>query len=140
MLHNKHLNFFIRIRCLPSQQIRPAISHVISSNRHYSTPPPPEGDSTVQTNVEGGSENYAGELVTRGGGRMSSRLAQMTDESLRQGRSAEKAINEAGFSEDLKRQLEEKIKESAFKSENPAAFAHLNMPVGLCHLEKSYLT
>lgn len=62
---------------------------------------------------------------------MSSRLAQMTDESLsHEGRGAEKVIEEAGFSEELKRQLEGRIKESTFKSENPAAFAQLNMPVG----------
>ena len=61
---------------------------------------------------------------------MSRRLAQMTDESIEQGgRSAKKAIEEGGFSEELKRRLEERIQESSFKSENPAVFAQVNMPV-----------
>ena len=54
----------------------------------------------------------------------------MTDESIEQdGRSAKKAIEEGGFSEELKRRLGERIQESSFKSENPAAFAQVNMPV-----------
>ena len=61
---------------------------------------------------------------------MSRRLAQMTDESIEQGgRSAKKAIEEGGFSEELKHRLEARIQESSFKNENPAAFAQVNMPV-----------
>ena len=61
---------------------------------------------------------------------MSRRLADMTDESIEQGgRSAQKAVGEAGFSEELKRQLEARIADSKFKGENPAAFAQANMPV-----------
>lgn len=71
-----------------------------------------------------------GEKPANGRGRMSERLAQMTDESMEQGgRSARKAIEEAGFSDELKRQLEARIQDSRYKSENPAAFAHLHMPV-----------
>ena len=72
------------------------------------------------------------EITENGGepGGMSRRLAQMTDESVEQGgRSAKKAIEEGGFSEELKRRLEERIQESSFKSDNPAAFAQVNMPV-----------
>ena len=64
-------------------------------------------------------------------GAMSRRLASMTEQSLEEGgRSAQKAVEEAGFSEELKRQLEARIQESKFRSENPAAFAQLSMPVG----------
>lgn len=72
------------------------------------------------------------EITEDGGepGGMSRRLAQMTDESIEQGgRSAKKAIEEGGFSEELKRRLEARIQESSFKNENPAAFAQVNMPV-----------
>lgn len=56
----------------------------------------------------------------------------MTEEAVEQGgRSAKKAIEEGGFSEELRRQLEARIQDSSFKSENPAAFAQLNMPVRL---------
>ena len=65
-------------------------------------------------------------------GRMSARLARMTEESIEQGgQSAKKTVEEAGFSEDLKRQLEARIQQSAFKSENAVAFAQTNMPVRL---------
>lgn len=54
----------------------------------------------------------------------------MTDESLEQGgRSAQNAIKEGGFSEELKSRLEAKILDGKFKSDNPAAFAQLSMPV-----------
>ena len=54
----------------------------------------------------------------------------MTDETIEQGgRSAQKAIGESGFSEELKKRLEARILDSKFKHENPAAFVQLNMPV-----------
>ena len=65
---------------------------------------------------------------------MSERLSQMTENSIEQGgRSANKTIHEAGFSDELKRRLEAKIQDSTFKSQNAAAFAEVNMPVCLHH-------
>lgn len=61
---------------------------------------------------------------------MSRRLGDMTEESLeRGGRAAQKAIDEAGFSEELKKRLEARIQDTKFRSENPAAFAQMEMPV-----------
>lgn len=61
---------------------------------------------------------------------MSRRLAELTDENIEQGgRSAQKAVEEAGFSEELRRRLEARIADGKFKDENPAAFAQVNMPV-----------
>ena len=63
-------------------------------------------------------------------GRMSEQLAQLTEEAIEQGgRGARKAVEEAGFSEELKRQLEARIKDSTFKSKNAAALAYANLPV-----------
>ncbi|KAL8829576.1 MAG: hypothetical protein Q9170_006105 [Blastenia crenularia] len=63
-------------------------------------------------------------------GAMSRRLSEMTEENIEQGgRSARKAIDEAGFSEELKRRLEAKIADSNFRNDNPAAFAQLDMPL-----------
>jgi len=61
---------------------------------------------------------------------MSERLAQMTEESIQEGgRGTCKALEEAGFSQELEMQLETpKIQDSTFKSSNPAAFAQANMP------------
>lgn len=72
-------------------------------------------------------------------GALSRRLAEMTEESLLEGgRSARKNIQEAGFSDDLKRALEEKIKDASFKTENAQAFSVVNTPVSsesLCKTE-----
>lgn len=46
------------------------------------------------------------------------------------GRSARKAVDEAGFSEELKARLQEKIASASFGSDNASAFAQANMPVG----------
>lgn len=63
-------------------------------------------------------------------GALSRRLAEMTEESLLEGgRSARKNLQEAGFSDDLKRTLEEKIKAASFKSDNAQAFSVLDTPV-----------
>ena len=63
-------------------------------------------------------------------GGMSRRLVEMTDDAIEQGgRSARKAMDEGGFSDELKKKLEARIQESAFQGENAAAFAQVNMPV-----------
>ncbi|KAJ6000566.1 hypothetical protein N7481_000975 [Penicillium waksmanii] len=60
---------------------------------------------------------------------MSRRLSQMTEDAMLEGgRSARRNIENAGFSEDLKRQLEERVLASSFKSEHAAAHSILNMP------------
>jgi len=62
---------------------------------------------------------------------MSRRLEEMASENLQTGgRSARKAVEEAGFSEELKARLQEKIASSSFKSDNASAFAQANMPAG----------
>ncbi|KAL8698915.1 MAG: hypothetical protein Q9224_001635 [Gallowayella concinna] len=67
----------------------------------------------------------------KGDGAMSRRLSDMTDENIEQGGSAaRKAMDEAGFSDELKRRLEAKIADSNFRTEFPAAFAQINMPSG----------
>ncbi|KAF4552636.1 Hypothetical protein D9617_9g024250 [Elsinoe fawcettii] len=59
---------------------------------------------------------------------MSRRLAELTSESLETGgRSARKAVEEAGFSEDLKKELEERIANASFRSENASAFAQADL-------------
>jgi len=63
-------------------------------------------------------------------GAMSRRLEEMTEKTVEHGgRSAQKAVEEAGFSEELKQRLEARIADSMFKAENPAAFAQVNLPV-----------
>ncbi|KAI9844121.1 MAG: hypothetical protein M1838_002317 [Thelocarpon superellum] len=60
---------------------------------------------------------------------MSQRLEQLTDESLEQGgRRAQHTLDESGFSDALKKRLEERIEASRFRSDHAAAFAEVDMP------------
>lgn len=61
---------------------------------------------------------------------MSRRLEEMTDRTIEEsGERSRKAFEDAGFSEELKKELEERIAMSSFKSENAAAFAQVDLPV-----------
>ena len=119
--------FYRQLECPPFRAQHGAISRAFATstalpqqNEHASA----KKEDHTETNVE--NTDNGGEP-----GGMSRRLAQITDESIEQGgRSAKKVIEEGGFSEELKRRLEERIQESSFKSDNPTAFAQINMPVG----------
>lgn len=64
-------------------------------------------------------------------GAMARRLSDMTEQAMLEGgRSARKNMQQAGFSDDLKRELEERIAASSFKNEYAAANSILDMPVG----------
>lgn len=61
---------------------------------------------------------------------MARRLSQMTEDAMVEGgRSAQRNMEAAGFSEDLKKQLEERVKAAAFRSEYAAEHSILEMPV-----------
>ena len=63
-------------------------------------------------------------------GAMSRRLEEMTERTVKEsGRSARKHVEEAGFSEELRKKLEARIAESTFKNENAAALAQVNLLV-----------
>ncbi|KAE8352949.1 hypothetical protein BDV28DRAFT_157445 [Aspergillus coremiiformis] len=60
---------------------------------------------------------------------MARRLSEMTEQALLEGgRSARRNMEHAGFSDDLKKQLEERIAATAFKSGHATAHAIANMP------------
>ncbi|KAL1957415.1 hypothetical protein VTO42DRAFT_5983 [Malbranchea cinnamomea] len=62
-------------------------------------------------------------------GAMFRRLAEMTEQSLLEGsKSARNNLENAGFSEEVKAKLEERIAAASFKSEHSAAFSITNMP------------
>lgn len=61
---------------------------------------------------------------------MARRLSEMTEDAMLEGgRSARKNIQEAGFSEDLKAKLEERLAASTFRNEYAAAHSIVDMPV-----------
>ncbi|KAI9700071.1 MAG: hypothetical protein M1836_002605 [Candelina mexicana] len=62
-------------------------------------------------------------------GAMSRRLSELKDQVIeRNDRGVRKVAEEAGFSEELKRQLEDRIAEGKFRSGNAGAFAEVGMP------------
>lgn len=96
----------------------------VSTSSPHRDQQPRDNDGEAQ-DVRGGECN-----VDKSLGAMSRRLAEMTDETIESGgRSAEKTMEEAGFSEELKRRLEARIQETSFRNEHPAAFAQMDMPV-----------
>lgn len=83
----------------------------------------PEPKSRDQDNRQDGAVSEKEE------GAMSRRLAEMASDNLETGgRSARKAVEEAGFSEELKARLQEKIASAGFKSDNASAFAQADLP------------
>ncbi|KAF4270730.1 hypothetical protein CNMCM8812_000956 [Aspergillus fumigatus] len=61
---------------------------------------------------------------------MQRRLSEMTEQAMLEGgRSAQRNIEQAGFSEDLKKRLQERIAATTFKNEHAAAHSIVNMPV-----------
>jgi hypothetical protein len=68
--------------------------------------------------------------VGQGEGAMSRRLSEMAEETMDTGsKSDRKLMQDASFSEELKRKLEERIAQTAFQAENQQAFSEVNMPV-----------
>ncbi|KAI7632678.1 hypothetical protein KC343_g3357, partial [Hortaea werneckii] len=109
---------YLCARCLrASAQQHQLRTRGLSRRYASSTETPPDSTSDVTDNE------------SKEQGALSRRLAQMSEESLETGgRSARKAVEEAGFSQDLKDELEAKIANASFKSEYANAFAEANLP------------
>ena len=131
MIKKRSANPYICFRCL-RRQLQSSFQsrrHAITYRTFASTLPPREQQSATQPVTKEDAPDKE-ENSAEGTGAMSRRLADMTDETISSGaRTARKAIEEAGFSEDLKRQLEARIQGSEFKSQNPAAFAQVDLRV-----------
>ncbi|KAL9124381.1 MAG: hypothetical protein Q9217_006283 [Psora testacea] len=121
---------YICLSCLRRWPARPGLAGQISKTFTQSRVLPQHAQRHASGEEKDAPHDVeAGE--PRAEGRMSERLSQMTDASIEQGgKSAKKAVEEAGFSKELRQKLEARIQESSFKSENAAAFAELNMPSG----------
>jgi hypothetical protein len=85
------------------------------------------GQSTVPKN----EDKAVTRDVQQEQGAMSRRLSEMAEETMDTGsKSDHKMVKDAGFSEELKRKLEERITQTAFQTQNQQAFSEANMPVG----------
>lgn len=109
---------------IPTSQRFPAAA-TTAVPRHFSTTCAwRQNDDTQNKEKEKPPENEEEQ------GAMSRKLAEMTEEAMLEGgRSARRNMEQAGFSEDLKKQLEERIAATSFKNDYPAAHSIVNMPV-----------
>ncbi|KAF2264667.1 hypothetical protein CC78DRAFT_463241 [Lojkania enalia] len=93
-----------------------------------STPQPRENDVSAP-GEEGNGVREPADAVNREDGAMSRQLRSMSESALESNtRGARKTIAEAGFSEDLKRQLEERIASANFRAEHRSAFTEVALP------------
>ncbi|KAJ5363990.1 uncharacterized protein N7496_009703 [Penicillium cataractarum] len=97
--------------------------------RYLSTSCQRRQQSTATSSAQDDHKNDPTPTEEKEEGAMARRLSQMTEDAILEGgRSARRNIEHAGFSEELKRQLEERVKAASFKSEYAAAHSILNMP------------
>jgi hypothetical protein len=119
--------------CLPAQRTKvAALTTPVAAFRNFRSAPPVASGQAVARKHEEDDAHEADDACEIGeeGGAMSRRLAQMTEEAMGDGESsAAKDIQAAGFSGELKEQLEARIADSAFRGQNQRAFAESGMPV-----------
>ncbi|KAF7902657.1 hypothetical protein EAF00_002560 [Botryotinia globosa] len=124
--------------CLRAIKQQNAVSNLHkNASRQFSQASPPRGedaskvtkDSEDQASIEAQILKQASknDLEKKGAekelGAMSRRLLEATEDALLEGgRAGRKAVEEAGFSEELKARLLERVEASKFKSENVSAF------------------
>lgn len=94
----------------------------------YFSPTCPRKQSAGSQLGESKSENEKEKEKEQGA--LSRKLSEMTEDAMLEGgRAARKNMQEAGFSDDLKKQLEERIAASSFRSDNAVAHSLVDMPV-----------
>ena len=120
------------LKCLrsPGAHLRDK-SVVLAYERPFSTTLPlHESDGAAEDGAQAGTKDESKEE-----GAMSRRLSEMTEETMDTGgRSARKAMEEAGFSEELKKQLEDRIAQTVFRSKNQQALSQAEIPVRNCSI------
>ncbi|KAI0205738.1 hypothetical protein F4808DRAFT_243176 [Astrocystis sublimbata] len=109
----------------PPNRTRPTIG----SRRSYATkssdatPTPPSKAQDAASNPSPPSSESESEL-----GPMARRLQEATEDALLTGgRAGRRAVEDAGFSDELKERLLAKVKDAQFRSENAAAFAEAGL-------------
>jgi len=109
-----------------------------TTRRHFSRSSPPhkengkkldnENSSSIEDQILGKGVGSSGNNGEKEQGAMSRRLAEATDDAILEGgRAGRKAVEEAGFSEELKMKLLERVEASKFRSENATAFAEAGL-------------
>src|SRR5579862_8230867 len=107
---------YLRVLPLRLRSISSASPSALTKSQHARN----NGDSDAGQGQPGTSQEGDVEVSAEQGA-MSRRLTEMTEQSLEGGtRRARKTVEEAGFSEELKRQLEERLLDARFREDNVA--------------------
>lgn len=87
-----------------------------------------EDPSQIEAHILEKSSKNVQQAQEQAQGAMSRRLAEATEDALFEGgRAGRRAVEDAGFSEDLKQKLLEKVEAHKFRSENASAFAQVGL-------------
>ncbi|KAF2178358.1 hypothetical protein K469DRAFT_599864 [Zopfia rhizophila CBS 207.26] len=118
-----------RLRSHPSTLFR----HIPPSRTFAdSAAQPQKTDDSIQNHgadVEEGAGKVEGTPDAKEEGAMTRRLRDMSEKSLESGgRSSQKAVSETSFSEELRKQLEERIASANFRVEHRSAFNEVELP------------
>jgi hypothetical protein len=124
---------YICFRCAAAAQLRrgrQVHGGSITSLRQYSSNAPPPSDPRAATKSHENSGPAAKDAAPKPApGPMARRLEEATEEALFSGgRAGRRAVEDAGFSDELKERLLAKVQDAQFRSEFSSAFAEAGMP------------
>ncbi|KIV81106.1 hypothetical protein PV11_08553 [Exophiala sideris] len=124
-------------RCLRAQRLRgpgtnaprSQLRTVIQYSRPFSATAWSNNEKPPAPSTNAASDAASGSRDEQEQGAMSRRLAEMAEDTMDTGsKSDRKLMKEAGFSDDLKKQLEERIAQTTFAAENQRAISQVTMP------------
>ncbi|KAI0389386.1 hypothetical protein F5Y17DRAFT_125323 [Xylariaceae sp. FL0594] len=117
---------YICARCAFNSLFRYAATPALVSRKHYSTGSTESSSATSETQDE--TRNPPSSDTGSEPGRLARRLEEATEEVLLTGgKAGRRAVEDAGFSEELKERLFAKVKDAEFRSEHAAAFAEAGL-------------
>ncbi|KAI1611409.1 hypothetical protein EDD36DRAFT_288007 [Exophiala viscosa] len=124
-------------RCLRAQRLRGPVSEaprltprtVVPYSRPFSATAPSHDAKPPAPTPNAASDAGDGSRDAQEQGAMSRRLAGMAEDTMDTGsKSDRKLMKDAGFSDDLKKKLEERIAQTTFAAENQRAISQVTMP------------
>ncbi|KIW73715.1 hypothetical protein, variant [Phialophora macrospora] len=121
-------------RCLRAQKLRgtsvESRARTVRRSHHpFSTTEVTRVEKSTETKQNVQNRPKDGSRDAEEQGAMSRRLAEMAEETIDTGsKSDRKLMHDAGFSEELKQQLEQRIAQTSFAAQNQQAASQVNMP------------
>ncbi|EEP81717.1 predicted protein [Uncinocarpus reesii 1704] len=113
-------------RCALSARPKPSVHELHHSIRASSTRAGSERQQKNNSKEDGLRNDESPKEEEEGA--MTRRMKELSEDAMLGGKSAMKNMQQAGFSDELKKQLEERIAATSFKNEHAQAFSVANMP------------